>query len=443
MSPSAEGLGLRVRHLRRRLLVAALCLLGLAASRPAPGQLSGPEFQANTYTTGDQWRPAVAADSSGNFVLIWQSSYNQDGYGKGLFGQRFDAVGGNVGGEFQVNSYTTGDQYEFDLASDGMGNFLVAWTNVIPHVAVHVVARSFDALGVPAGAEFRVSAFTTSSGFGPKVAADGQGNFIVVWSAPDASRTGVFGRRFSSTGAPLAGEFQVNTYITEDQVRPLVAASAAGEFVVVWSSYGQDGAGWGVFGQRFDSTGSPAGGEFQVSNYTTWPQQSASAVAMNGSGDFVVAWESYGQDGSGSGVFARRFDLAGVAQGNEFQVNSYTTGLQQSADVAMGESGEFLVAWDNPDQFDSDILAQHYDSAGIREGSTFRVNSYTTSFQDYPAVSSSPSGTFVVAWGGPGDGMWSAVHGQRLAALVFADGFAEGAVCGWSASQGSGDTCPP
>ncbi len=444
MSPSAEGLGSRVRHLRRRLLVAALCLLSLAASRPAPGQLSGTEFQANTYTTGDQWRPAVAADSAGNFVMVWESVY-QDGDSDGVFGQRFDATGVPVGTEFQVNSYTTGAQYGSAVASDGSGNFLVVWHNQIHNVPLYSVAQRFDALGVPAGDEFRLSAYTTESETNPAVAADGLGNFIVVWSASDASMVGVYGRRFTGSGSPLGSEFQVNTYTTSVQGPPLVAADAAGNFVVVWSSYGQDGASYGVFGQRFDSSGDPAGGEFQVNSYTTW-WQVATSVAMNSAGSFVVTWESQLQDGSESGVFARRYSPAGVALGDEFQVNSYTTGLQQRASVAVGDSGEFVVAWqtfDSPAQFDSDIVAQRFDAAGAREGSTFRVNSYTTAFQDYPAVVTTPSGTFVVAWGGPGDGLFSGVHGQRLAALVFADGFIEGAVCGWSASQGSSDACPP
>src|SRR5688572_32087681 len=57
-----------------------------------------------------------------------------------------------------------------------------------------------------------------------------------------------------------------------------------------------------------------------------------SSVAMDKDGDFVVAWQSGtsdttvfpGQDGSGSGVWARRFNALGAAQGNEFRVNSVT-----------------------------------------------------------------------------------------------------------------------
>ena len=61
-----------------------------------------------------------------------------------------------------------------------------------------------------------------------------------------------------------------------------------------------------------------AGGEFRVNTYTTNYQDSARA-AMEPDGDFVVVWESYTQDGSGFGVLGQRFDTSGnrVVEGDE------------------------------------------------------------------------------------------------------------------------------
>src|SRR5206468_598967 len=66
-------------------------------------------------------------------------------------------------------------------------------------------------------------------------------------------------------------EFQVNTYMSSDQGAPDVATDGAGNFVVVWQS-DQDGSYTGVFGQRYDSTGTAVGTEFQVNTYTTSQQ---------------------------------------------------------------------------------------------------------------------------------------------------------------------------
>jgi len=50
----------------------------------------------------------------------------------------------------------------------------------------------------------------------------------------------------------------------------------------------------------------PSGLEFQVNTYTTGQQLDAS-VAMDADGDFVVAWTSDGQDGNGHGIYAQRY----------------------------------------------------------------------------------------------------------------------------------------
>jgi hypothetical protein len=110
----------------------------------------------------------------------------------------------------------------------------------------------------------------------------------------------------------------VNTHTTSLQDDPVVAADPTnGTFVVAWRSgyyYGgsQDGNGSGVFGQHFASTGAAIGPEFQVNTYTTGSQR-APALAADGTGTFVISWESTGyypgQDGSSSGIFGQRLAI--------------------------------------------------------------------------------------------------------------------------------------
>jgi hypothetical protein len=85
-----------------------------------------------------------------------------------------------------------------------------------------------------------------------------------------------------------------------------VGADAAGDFVVAWHGEDQDGSAFGVFARRFSSAGDALAGELQVNTYTSSSQTSAS-IAVDADGEFVVAWQSAGRDGSGEGVFAQRF----------------------------------------------------------------------------------------------------------------------------------------
>jgi hypothetical protein len=169
----------------------------------------------------------------------------------------------------------------------------------------------YDSAGGAVGSEFRVNVATTPDQAHASVASDPSGNFVVTWASypQDGGTYGIFGRRYDSAGHALGGEFRVNSYTTSQQRYPSVASDASGTFVVAWESSGQDGSGYGVFGQRYDSGGVPQGAEFQINSFTTGSQR-MSSVGATGTDQFVVAWQSPG-DGGGYGVFGRRLDFAG------------------------------------------------------------------------------------------------------------------------------------
>jgi hypothetical protein len=116
----------------------------------------------------------------------------------------------------------------------------------------------------------------------------------------------VFGQRYANSGAPLGPAFRVNTATTLDQEHPDVAVDGSGNFIVVWRSSLQDQSAFGTYAQRYESSGVPLGAEFRVNTYTTNNQWNPSVAAV-ASGDFVVVWESDLQDGSGLGVFGQRY----------------------------------------------------------------------------------------------------------------------------------------
>ncbi|MFC1787327.1 hypothetical protein ACFLY8_04785, partial [Halobacteriota archaeon] len=96
------------------------------------------------------------------------------------------------------------------------------------------------------------------------------------------------------------------TYTTYEQMYPSVAMDADGDFVIVWMSYDQDGSYGGIYAQMYDSSGSAVDSEFQVNTYT-YNSQDRPSVAMDAYGDFVITWESYGQDGSHWGIYAQMY----------------------------------------------------------------------------------------------------------------------------------------
>jgi hypothetical protein len=130
----------------------------------------------------------------------------------------------------------------------------------------------------------------------------------------DGSATGIYAQRYNAAGVAQGSEFRVNTYTTGDQTRPRATWMPQGGFVVAWQSMGQDGSDDGVFGQRYDASGVPQGGEFRVNGFT--PGVEAHAAIASAQNRFAVAWQG-GGEGSGYGVFLRRFSvLSGDVNGD-------------------------------------------------------------------------------------------------------------------------------
>jgi hypothetical protein len=406
--------------MRRARSFSLVVLMLVPAAAWPQGNPVGPEFRVNTYTPGNEFGSSIAADAVGNFVVVWQSS-NQDGSLTGIFGQRYASSGSPLGPEFRVNTFTTSNQFGPAVASDASGNFVVVWTSQLQDgSAFGIFGQRYASTGAPAGSEFRVNTYTTGSQFITEVSAAPSGTFVVAWISPDGGDYGIFAQRFASTGAPIGPEFRVNTYTTGYQAGPHISTDAAGNFVVVWGSDGQDGSSYGIFGQRYATNGTPLGAEFRVNTYTTG-DQSGPDVDSDGTGNFVVVWESALQDGSGQGIFGQRFSASGAPAGAEFKVNTYTTSDQGRPSVALDSSGNFVVVWQSAGQDGSanGVFGQRYAAAGTLLGGEFRVNTFVTNDQMDPSVAADDAGDFVVVWTSSGqDGSNYGVFGQRYSQIV-------------------------
>jgi len=410
-----------VARIAALLILAAVFVLGMASLVRADLLGSLRDFQVNSYTTGVQARPELGAAPGGGFFVVWHGVHSDDA-DVGVFGQRLDSGGEFVGSEFRINTYTTGGQRDAQLGATADGGFIVVWgSNGQDGSVSGVFGQRLDSTGALVGTEFQINTYTTQNQRNPQIAATVDGGFVVVWDSQgqDGDAYGVFAQRLDSTGAPVGTEFQVNTYTFSGQVDPAVARGTSGEFIVVWRSDAQDGDGTGVIGRRLDSTGTLAGTEFQVNTYTTSSQEYP-GIAPAADGGFVVVWYSQYQDGDGSGVFGQRLDSTGALVGTEFQVSTYTTSNQAFPRLTPAADGGFVVLWESNGQ-DGDaagVFGQRLDSTGAAVGDEFQVNVYATGTQRRPAALAAADGGFVVVWhSDPQDGSTYGIFGRRFTTL--------------------------
>ena len=302
-----------------------------------------------------------------------------------------------LGSELLVNSHTVGQQLTPDVELASNGSFVVSWTG-FDGGGYGVFARRFTATGLAQGLEFQVNVHTPGDQNKSRIGVENNGDFVIAWQSngQDGGSEAIVARRFAAAGTPLAVEFIVNTYTSGSQNFPQMAVDADGDFVVVWQSYLQDSSSLGIFGRRFDSAGAALANEFQVNTYTTSIQQYPT-IASEPSGNFIVAWESH-RDGAGGGIFARLFISAGVG-GPEFMINSYTQESQTYPTVDRDSTGRFVIAWQGAKGGVSGIFARRFNAAGAAQGPEFQAALNTLGVGvARPEVAIGDDGDFVVTW---------------------------------------------
>jgi hypothetical protein len=374
------------------------------------GGLPGGEFQVNTITAGDQINPSVAMDAAGDFVIVWSG---QDCNGWGAHGQLFDMNGNPVGNEFEVSTTTVGDQKDAMVSMDAVGDFVVTWAGYNRDGSSQgIFARLYAAGGAAQGGAFQVN---TTAGYQleyASVAMNASGSFVVTWASngQDGSGWGIFAQLFAASGAPLGGNFQVNTYTTGDQRYPWVAIDNAGDFVITWSSYGEDGSGWGIFAQRFYRTGAPNGYEFQV-NTTTAGNQMYSKVAMTPDGDMFFTWasDSGGQTGNKTPLPSNNLNLSGSLLGTNNSSNLVGQTLQLTTSKDTSATG-----WNVYGQ-------QVSGDDGALVGDEFRINTTIGGNQYGAAVAMDGAGHIVTAWTHTSTATGTGVNSQQF--VVAGDDF--------------------
>ncbi|MCA2719621.1 Calx-beta domain-containing protein [Microcystis sp. M169S2] len=334
----------------------------------------GSEFQINTYTQNAQYNPSITALNSGGFVVVWASKL-QDGSGNPIYGQRYDTNGNKVGSEFQISTYTQDTQWWEPYPSVTTlndGGFFVTWASESGDVDGNIYGQRYGANGNKVGTNFPINTYTSGIQIQAAAITLNNGDLIVAWQSypQNNGHWGLYGQRYDNNGNKLGNQFQIHSSPYYDCSGPKIAVLTDGGFVVTyesgnWNGNGIDGSGYGVHGQKFDSTGNKIGSEFLINTYTTGNQFYQSVTAL-GNGGFVVVWQSQNQDGSGYGIYGQQFDANCNKIGNEFAINQYTANNQWfPAITTLADGSSVIITWtsENQDGSENGIYVQKFNTS--------------------------------------------------------------------------------
>ncbi|MFG1690702.1 metallophosphoesterase [Gemmatimonadota bacterium] len=270
-----------------------------------------------------------------------------------------------------------------------------------------IYARTFDVHGCPWPVQFVVNAESAGDQRKPDVAMDDQGNYVVVWR-DESDETGrpIKMRGFNADGTEWLPQQSVHLDSEGFAIRdnPAVAMNGAGDFVVVW----QETESPVSFQQNLEirMRGFPADGDPWTEPVTvnTDPsgQQSMPDVAIDDSGNAVVVWQDESEE-SGHPIRMRGLD----ADGDEWlpqqslDCESDACPYQGNPAAAMNGAGDFVVVWQEasaPFPANFEIRMQGFQSSGTPWPDAITVNSDQTRVQSNPATAMNDEGRIVVVW---------------------------------------------
>jgi hypothetical protein len=293
---------------------------------PTNTWLTTTDLVVSTFTNTFQVNPALTVLNNSNVVIVW-ASYDEASAGSLLdvYGKILSQTGQTVSNQFLINQFTSFNQRSPAVVALKGGGFVVAWVseqerstaststsqyyaaNAIVTPSVDIYARLYNSNGAALSNEFPVNT-NLSPCANPSLGAGSDGGFMVGWSQHDpmiiTNGWDIYARPFSSAGVG-GTELRVNTHVYGDQYAPKISAVDL-DYLIVWTSLGQDGSREGVFGQFVHNNGSPVGNEFQVN--TTWVgQQMQPAVASDGTAQFEVVWTSFTGSPYGFDLYSQRY----------------------------------------------------------------------------------------------------------------------------------------
>ena len=204
------------------------------------GTKVGSEFQVNIdigYQISSSYQPCAASISGGNFLVTW-GSFGQPSQAAGVYGQLFNGTGTKLGNEFQVNTFLGQyvDQYQPTAAPLSNGGFIVAWDSTGQYDSSYgIYGQLFNAAGGKVGGEFQINTFKGSQN-SPKAIPLSDGGVVVIWLSyqQDGNYYGIYGQRFDGMGKKVGSEFRLSTDTTANQIDASAAPLSGGGFVVMW-----------------------------------------------------------------------------------------------------------------------------------------------------------------------------------------------------------------
>jgi hypothetical protein len=264
------------------------------------GEPLGPMFSINSYTECNQAYPNICSLNSNGFFVCWQSYIvNQDWADYDISAQYFDYSGNKIRTEFVINTNNRGHDVYPKAVCLSNNDVVVCWLESYCNIHGQILSDS----GIKKGNEFVIP-----NADEPSILNLDDSKFIICWPKNDIydkEPHGIFAQIFDSLGNKIGDEIQIISSKYFQVLKNLKTATFSdSKIIVCWERSIYHGAASVIFAQILSKDGQKIGSDFLISTFSENKQQTPFLTSMR-EGGVIVCWSSYGQDGSKYGIFGK------------------------------------------------------------------------------------------------------------------------------------------
>ena len=325
------------------------------------GTVNGSPVRVNTVTADDQSIPSIISLATGGFVISWTDYGGADGDSAGIFMQRYDASGTQVGVETQVNTTTSGEQGNTDMFRLAGGGYAVVYESFTSNgggsFTSSVILQRFTDAGVAVGSETVISSQTSNGSIylsSPEIVELTGGNLAVSWTYYDYNLNAFAEMALlSSTGTPVSGVIrpEQNADDTFSLPQTRLVELGNGNVLAVWmyshNTTGAVGVGYGeVYGRIYDATGTAVGNEFAIATGVDNRRFDIYA-SSDGQGGAIVGYVEEVDNGQptmgGRALLAQHVSQLGLILGEPIWLNQNQSGQWNRGEIIALANGDLAV----------------------------------------------------------------------------------------------------
>jgi predicted RNase H-like nuclease (RuvC/YqgF family) len=355
----------------------------------ATGLWGTPEL-IETYNTNGA-APKVAIDASGNAIAVWS---HYDGARENIWANRYNATTGLWGTATLIESDSSGDASNAEIAMDASGNAVVVWYNFINARNMNDIwSNRYNASTGLWGTAELIETDDTGNAYGAQVAMDVSGNAVAVWSQKIGTRYNICSNRYNAATGLWGTAVLIETDDSGDANNASVAIDSSGNAVAVWTQ--SNGTTNNIWSNRYTATTGLWGTAVLIETDNTGGAYNPQ-VAMNASGNAVAVWNQ--SDGTINNIWSNRYIASTGLWGTAVLIETDNTGYAGEARVAVDVTGNAMAVWRQSDGTRENIWANRYTASTGLWGTATLVETDNSGYASHARVAMDATGKALVVW---------------------------------------------